>query len=335
MAPMRQLATLPSADAARALADYLLTLRIDTKLEQQSDGWALWVRDEDQVPRARQELEEFNRNPHDPRYTASSREAEALRRQKASEEKAYHRRQDRFNRRMSNAAASGPWTIALIVASVLLTVLSDSGGPELSQALSIAPYRMVPVPINPSVSAPGEAAFKWEPQSPGLKPILHGEIWRLVTPIFMHVTILHLIFNMCWLYALGGAIERRRGALRYVSLVLVLAVLSNLTQYFLGHPTWDGSTLRLVLQPNFAGMSGVVYGLFGYIWMKARFQPELGLGMHPNTITFMMLWFFLCMTPWIRFLIPQGVANGGHAGGLIAGMLIGYAPTLWHSFRSD
>lgn len=333
---MRQLATLPSADAARTLADYLLTLRIDTKLEQQPDGWALWVRDEDQVSRARQELEEFNRNPHDPRYTASSREAEALRRHKASEEKAYHRRQDRFNRRMSSAAARGPWTIALIVASALITVLCDSGGPELSQALSIAPYRIVQVPLNPSQPVSEEGgAYALRLHSPGLEPILHGEIWRLVTPIFMHVTILHLVFNMCWLYTLGGAIERQRGALRYVSLVLVLAVLSNLTQYFFGHPTWDGSTLRLVRQPNFAGMSGVVYGLFGYIWMKARFQPELGLGMHPSTVTFMMLWFFLCMTPWIRFLIGSGVANGGHAGGLIAGMLIGYAPTLWHSLRSD
>ena len=82
-------------------------------------------------------------------------------------------------------------------------------------------------------------------------------------------------------------------------------------------------------------MSGVVYGLFGYVWMKARFQPELGLAISPNTILFMMLWFFLCMTPWIHSLFGSGVANVAHASGLIAGMLIGYAPVLWRSFRSD
>ena len=89
---MRELATLPSADAAQTLADYLLTLRIETKVERQPNGWAVWVRDEDQVARARQELDEFNRNPNDPRYSAAAREADALRRQKASAEKAYHRR---------------------------------------------------------------------------------------------------------------------------------------------------------------------------------------------------------------------------------------------------
>jgi GlpG protein len=81
-------------------------------------------------------------------------------------------------------------------------------------------------------------------------------------------------------------------------------------------------------------MSGVVYGLFGYVWMKARFQPELGLGIGPQTITILMIWFFLCMTPWFQSLIGSGVANMAHASGLLAGMLIGYAPVVWRSFRS-
>ncbi len=115
-------------------------------------------------------------------------------------------------------------------------------------------------------------------------------------------------------------------------LLLVLAVVSNLCQYFLGHFDWNGSVLHAEWMPTFGGMSGVVYGLFGYIWMKARFQPELGLGISSRTIGFMMICFFLCMAPGARFLIG-GVANMAHAGGLITGMLIGYAPALWRSFR--
>ena len=120
-----------------------------------------------------------------------------------------------------------------------------------------------------------------------------------------------------------------------MALVLVVAVLSNLAQYFFGHPVRDGGEIHWFRQPNFGGMSGVVYGLFGYVWMKARFDPELGLSIHPNTLIFMMLWFFLCMIPWFETLIGSGVANAAHAGGLIAGMLIGYVPTIWLSFKSD
>jgi GlpG protein len=336
---MRELTTLPSSDAAQTLADYLLTLRIETKVERQPNGWAVWVRDEDQVPRARQELEDFNRNPDDPRYSAASREAGALRRQKASVEKAYHRRQDRFNRRMSNAGAAGPVTIALIVASALVSLLSEGGhsGSELVQALSIAPYKLVPVYRDSSAlpSSDDEVPIGWTVQSPGLEPILHGEIWRLVTPIFIHFTILHLVFNMSWVYGLGGAIERQRGPVRYVALVLFVAVLSNLCQYFLGRPDWGGSVSVPDHVPAFGGMSGVVYGLFGYVWMKARFQPELGLTISPRSVTILMIWLFFCTTPWIRILIGSGVANVAHVSGLLVGMLVGYAPVLWRSFRSE
>jgi len=336
---MRQLTTLPSADSAQTLADYLLTLHIHTKVEQQSEGWAIWVRDEDQLPRARQELQEFQRNPHDARYTDSVRTAEALRREKRNLDIAYHRRQERFYSRMGAIGSAGGVTITLIVISVFVSLLSGGGlsDSSLLQALSIAPYRNVLVLLDPSrpLSEIDEGSFVVEMRSPGLEPILHGEIWRLVTPIFIHIGIWHLLFNMSWVYILGGAIERRRGRLRYLALVLVLAVVSNLAEYFLGNVVWDGSVPHFVPRPNFGGMSGVLYGLFGYVWMKARFHPELGLNIDRTNIIILMVWFFLCMTPVIHFIIGSGVANAAHAGGLIAGMLIGYVPTMWRSFPSD
>jgi GlpG protein len=317
---MRQLATLPNADTARILADYLLTLHISTKVEQQPEGWAIWVHDEDRLPQARQELDEFNRAPHDPRYTDAARTAEALRREKRDLENSYHRRQDRFNRRMSGPLASVKITVGLIAISVLVSLLSAGGHDrKIVQALSIARY---------TFSDP------WM-FSPGLRPISQGEVWRLVTPIFLHIGIWHLFFDMYMLYLLGGLVERGRGPVRYLLLVLVLAVVSNLVQYFLGHPSWDGSALRLYRHPNFGGMSGVVYGLLGYIWMKARFHPQLGLHIQPNTVIFLMVWLVLCMTPAVEFIFGSSTANGAHLGGLIAGMLIGYVPTLWHSFPSD
>jgi len=331
---MRQLTTLPNADTARTLADYLLTLKIDTQLEQQPEGWAIWIRDEDHVPRARQELEEFQRDPSDPRYKGAGTTAALLRKQRVQEENAYHRRQQRFYARMGRAGAAGRVTLTLIVVSVVVFVLKDgfSFGRSLTQTLSIAPYKYELVGFDRRA---GEEGFQWELRSPGLEPLLHGEIWRLVTPIFLHFTIWHIVFNMWWLYVLGGAIEWRRGQVRYLTMVLALAVLSNLAQYFLGRIGFGGPLASLPRAPNFGGMSGVVYGLFGYVWMKERFQPELGLRIGRTNILIMMGWFFLCMTPMIHSIIGSGVANVAHAAGLLAGMLIGYAPTVWRSARSE
>ena len=85
-----------------------------------------------------------------------------------------------------------------------------------------------------------------------------GEIWRPVTPIFMHFGIIHILFNMMWLKELGTMIEFKNGSLKMLLMVLIIAVVSNVGQdYYKG--------------PYFGGMSGVVYGLFGYIWMKSRY----------------------------------------------------------------
>lgn len=331
---MRQLATLPQAETARALADYLLTLQIDTQVEKQPDGWAIWVRDEDHLPQARQELEAFQRNPADPRYQSAGSTAETIRKHKLREDKAFQRRQERFYNRMGSGANASKCTVALIVISAVAFVLKDgfSFGPEVVQKLSIAPYQYVRVRF---ISPSGDEKVGIAVQSPGLQPILHGEIWRLVTPMFLHFGIWHLVFNMWWLSLLGGAIERRRGRMRFLLLVLVLAAVSNLVQYFFGNLDASTPLFEAPRSVNFGGMSGVVYGLFGYVWMKTRFEPELGLYLDAGNITLMVVWFFLCMTPWINFFINGKVANAAHAGGLLAGMLIGYAPVLWRSLRSE
>src|SRR4051812_12525664 len=98
---MRQIGTLPSGDAARKLADYLLTLKIDTRLEEQPDGWVVWVCDEDRVPQARQEFTNFQDNPRDERFQGAGRVAQQLRRQEIAADEDYHRQLSEFRERMS------------------------------------------------------------------------------------------------------------------------------------------------------------------------------------------------------------------------------------------
>ena len=84
---MRQIGMLPDGDAARRLADYLLTLKIDTHLDQQPEGWIVWVRDEDRVAQARQEFAEFQRNPADTRFAGAARAAHEMRLRKSKRTK--------------------------------------------------------------------------------------------------------------------------------------------------------------------------------------------------------------------------------------------------------
>jgi GlpG protein len=66
-------------------------------------------------------------------------------------------------------------------------------------------------------------------------------------------------------------------------------------------------------------MSGVVYGLFGYAWVRGRLDPTCGLYIRPDVVFWMVGFFFLCMTPLI-----SGVANWAHGGGLVTGAALGY-----------
>jgi GlpG protein len=312
---MRQLATLPTAAAARALADYLLTQKIDTRLIQDGDGWAVWVCDEDRVSQARVELAEFQRNPHDARFAGAGRVAEAVRQQQRRAEAAPVRRP--LVRRPSDIGAQHPVTTTLITLSVLVSLATHMGdfGWPLTGQLSIAP-----------VYPAGKNFIHIAPLEVGLQ---QGQVWRLVTPIFLHFTLWHLLFDMIMLYQLGSRVEERRGRWRYLVLVLTCAVTSNLAQYYLGHMTWDGERLRLeTFSPRFGGMSGVVYGVFGYLWMKAHFEPELELYLPPSTVLLLLVWFVLCTTEWFQQTVSGPVANWAHGVGLLSGIFIGVAPTV-------
>src|SRR5207249_6302463 len=119
------------------------------------------------------------------------------------------------------------------------------------------------------------AYIKWVP---GLTEIKHGEIWRLITPIFIHLNLPHLIFNVLAMLDLGSMIESRQSSGRLALLVLFLAIISNLAQYSLDWPRLNAGT------PAFGGISGVAYGLIGYIWMKSKFDPASGFYLHPQTV---------------------------------------------------
>jgi GlpG protein len=136
--------------------------------------------------------------------------------------------------------------------------------------------------------------------------VLHGQVWRLITPIFLHLDFFHILFNMWWLYDLGSVIETRIGTWRFAVLVLVSAAVSNVAQYY------------YLSSPAFGGMSGVLYALFGYVWVRAKIDRTFGLMLPPSTGVILMVWLILGFTG-----VFGNVANGTHLAGLIAGCAIG------------
>ncbi len=143
-----------------------------------------------------------------------------------------------------------------------------------------------------------------------LPEIRSGQYWRLITPIFIHFGILHIVFNSLWLWELGGAIERTSQAWKLGALVFVIGLVSNLGQYIYGGP-------------YFGGMSGVVYGLLGYVWAQGKFNPAARLILNQYVMVMMLVWFALC---WTGMLGP--IANMAHTVGLLAGVLWGWLEAM-------
>ena len=335
---MRQLAILPTPEAARTLADYLLTVHIDTHLEPLPEGTAVWVRDEDRMPQARKELAEFTSNPADKRFAAARQAAETVRRrqQRQDEEDAAREASARPAPTPSATPRPGPWTYGLMLTCVLVFILhtgyliTNNGGfssPDAWNILVWGQAKGMAEPTSPVEQALSIASFRPAPggmiEWNGLEEIEHGQVWRLVTPIFMHFGLIHLVFNMSVLWPFGAAFEERRGAWRFLLFIVVTAAISNLAQYYLDISFKNGELL-FQQNPMGGGFSGVLYALFGYIWMKSRYEPALGLTIGPRLVLLLIAWLFLCMTGQLG---PVG--NTAHVSGLIVGVVIGVAPHLW------
>jgi len=296
---MRLIGHLTNESAARAFGDYLFVQGIQNRLEHQPDeGWAIWVNDEDQVEGAARLLAEFRANPADPKYQAQAKTAAVLRAEQEKGEAAWRKklRDRRHLFRPLTGHSFGPLTFVLIIASVAVFVLSDFAR-DFDRVMSLFITRYW---------EHGQY-IQWNATLPEIR---EGQVWRLLTPIFIHFDVLHIFFNMLWLRDLGSMIEGRQSTWHLALLVLPIAVCSNAAEFYLGHT------------PAFGGMSGVVYGLFGYIWLRGRFDPASGLFLHPTTVIMMVVWFLICLTG----VLP--VANIIHAVGLAMGLAWGYLSSL-------
>lgn len=141
-----------------------------------------------------------------------------------------------------------------------------------------------------------------------------GEIWRPFTTTILHANLFpHALFNLYALLMLGIPLEERLGTGRMISFVALLAYTSSLCEYVI-HGFFVFETVPV-------GLSGVVYGLFGFAWVGSRFRRDYLEFCPPMLVMTMIGWFFLCLV--LTMFDALRIANIAHATGLAFGSLVG------------
>lgn len=141
------------------------------------------------------------------------------------------------------------------------------------------------------------------------------EPWRLVTSALPHVLdipqgdVLHLPFNLYWLWIFGTLIEDVFGHVKTLALFVLLAFGSAAAEYAL----FRGGI----------GLSGVGYGLFGMLWFLAPRDRRFADAVDARTTRLMVGWFFFCIVA--TALKVWAVANVAHGAGALLGLLAGAA----------
>ncbi len=313
---MRQIGSLERESDARRFTSYLVTAGIAATYDQETqDKWVIWVREENELQRAKKELDHFLASPGDPQFSpAVEKQADQIQRQRRQEAERAARQQinmrGRWNAPISRQA---PLVMTLIGICVVVGLLTSFGSARTGRVMRTLMF------CDPLV---------YQLTSDGLASVKQGQLWRAVTPVFLHGSLMHLAFNMYWLYLFGTQIEARRGTPRFAGLVLLTAIGSNLAQYFLGGVSLQGGAFLMHPSPYFLGMSGVDYGLLGYIWMRRRIDPRCGLLLSDSTLFILLFFLVLGFTGAMDGLVGGSIANWAHAGGLAVGALIGYWPAL-------
>ncbi len=196
-------------------------------------------------------------------------------------------------RNLAQAFLQAPVTMLLILAALVVALVSNFG----ADLYPVSDFFYPEFVIRPG----GNAIVQL------LAQITSGQLLaQTISPILLHFGAIHLIFNTLWLWQFGRMIERAQSSLLMLGVVLWCAFASNATQYL-----WT-------LTANFGGLSGVVYGLLGYIWMWQWQFPYGRLRLPPAMIGVLLLALVL-----MEVVASSWIASAAHVGGLLSGMVAG------------
>ncbi|MBW8793052.1 MAG: rhomboid family intramembrane serine protease [Streptomyces sp.] len=143
----------------------------------------------------------------------------------------------------------------------------------------------------------------WFPQYGAVEGVAQGQYYRMLTAMFLHGSYIHILFNMLSLWWIGGPLEAALGRARYLALYVVSGLAGSALTYLLADAN----------QPSL-GASGAIFGLFGATAVLIR---RLNYDMRP--IIALLVINLIFTFSWAN------IAWQAHIGGLVAGVIAGYA----------
>lgn len=135
--------------------------------------------------------------------------------------------------------------------------------------------------------------------------VANGEIWRIVTAVFLHGGFLHLLFNMFSLFLFGPELEKIVGKARFITIYLIAGIVGNMATFLIQPPYYAS-----------LGASGAIFGIFGafgaLIYYTRRTMPMLRQMILPIIVISVIMTF-----------LQSNVNATAHIGGLVAGFILG------------
>ena len=284
---------------ARLLADYLISSSINVRIvkgkavaaEHDADEndddvsekthYQIVVIDPNDVPKALKIAEDFVSNPNQGKYQQAAWEVGSSFKESTAPKK----------RPTSGTNGLAPWVQDLKSTPFMSLVLFICLGVFLLSYLGAFSYIQQTLTIR------------------SLDELVQtNQWWRLFTPAFIHFGAIHIVFNLVWWWVLGSQLERSFGSVSLAVIFAIAAISSNIAQL-------------LVSGPNFGGLSGVVYALFGYVWWIGWLRPSWGISIPNSLVYFLLAWLALGYLDilWVN------MANEAHLFGLISGCLMALA----------
>jgi len=227
---------------------------------------------------------------------------------------------DKETIRFARAVLNRPYkfTIALLVANLFIFLLMwESSGLStavLQQSFTDTVLIAYGAKLNYLINAP------------------YHQWWRFVTPMFVHINVLHLLMNMFSLLILGPFVEKLYGSAKFVVFWVVTGIAGSVGSYLAVQPRLAKGLLgTFIFHPMdvpSAGASGALFGLVGVLFVFGiKFRHELPEGFKRVFGTGMLPIIFINL--FIGFLGRSFIGNSAH----LSGLFVGAALALFVDYR--
>jgi GlpG protein len=293
---LRKLAALASPELARQFRFYLYNQGIEANEEGESEQeqCEIWILADEEVAAAQQCLQDFSRNPEDRQIAEAVGQGKKRFEQGIKEQRAAEKAAARHASVQNSLLSAFPVTCVVIAITTVFFIFSYIGSAhEITKFLLFS-------------TSYGDYVLREK----SFQEIFSGQIWRLITPIFLHKGIFHIFFNLIWFWSFARHIEGQISSRKLAWLLLAISIPSNIAFY-------------LVAGPAFGGLSGVNYGLYAYLWYRGNYSTELSLRPDPGLGQFFVVWYIICLgMSLLGGMIGMKVANSIHGMGALMGILV-------------